>query len=100
MREITLNEMVLVSGAADDSGSSTSRDFKTALIALGVQEGYKAAQSQIDYYTSVYEQAGWSGVALAATPGSNVSMFSAAMFGQLRSMMDGNGYSEKTGGNY
>ncbi|MCU4314487.1 hypothetical protein KTH46_05560 [Acinetobacter bereziniae] len=51
MREITIQEMTLVSGAADDGkGGSTSRDFRTALITLAVEKIYKIIESQIDYY--------------------------------------------------
>ena len=58
MREIMIQEMTLVSGATDDGkGGSTSRDFKTALITLAVEKSYSIIESQIDYYTTMYESA-------------------------------------------
>lgn len=58
MREITIQEMTLVYGATDDGkGGSTSRDFKTALITLAVEKSYEIIESQIDYYTTMYESA-------------------------------------------
>ncbi|MCU4435765.1 hypothetical protein KTH93_09805 [Acinetobacter bereziniae] len=58
MREIMIQEMTLVSGATDDGKSgSTRRDFKTALITLAVEKSYEIIESQIDYYTTIYESA-------------------------------------------
>ena len=104
MRELTIDEMTLVTGAANENGGSntkeslTSTTLKTAIIEYGVEKGMEMAEAQVDLYVKAYEKDGWSGVA-AATPAAQLLAFTTGMVAQLRLQFDGNDYCED-GGDY
>lgn len=106
MREITLAEMEIVTGAADNNKPVSSADFKSGLIGWAIAEGMNMTKQQINDYVDAYDRNGMSGVA-AASPGGR--MLTTTMSFISRFTSDGNDYCNdgsnygkggKDGGNY
>lgn len=101
MRELTINELSLVTGAADDQ---TTKDVRSAIIGAAVSYGVELTASQIDSYVQAYKDNGMTGV-LLNMPGVQVFLTTSMLFAGATggnnetTPPDGNDYCED-GGNY
>lgn len=103
MRELTLDEMLLVTGAADANRPSTSGDFRSALIGWAVSTGMDSLIDQVDTYVKAYEQNGLAGVAAVSPAGKALTLATGFMNSLTnpdpKEPEDGSGYCAD-GGNY
>lgn len=64
MRELTLDEMTVVTGAAGSSNSPVSSgEFRGSFLGAAVSVGMNSALDQIDLYVEAYERGGLTAVA-------------------------------------